>query len=421
MVPRRPGPSVRLRLTLSYAAVVVLTGASLASVVWAFLLRYVPARPISVVDGFVPTRGDLVDAFVPPALIALVGLLVAGLVGGWFLAGRVLAPLDRLAEAARRVGEGSLDHRVRLPGRRDEFRELSDAFDSMLARLGAEVAAQGRFAANASHELRTPLAVLRTQLEVARDDPHRDVEALIDRLLVVTGRATELTEALLVLSRAQRVPAVRETVDLSLVAEEAVETVLFLAEERGVEPEVEGGRVLVTGNAALLGQLVTNLVHNGVVHNRLPVRDDGAPEERTVVVRTSARRTEGGDPVAVLQVENTGPEVPTDLVATLTEPFQRGAARRQDADGGTGLGLAIVDAVVAAHGGRLVLEPRPHGGLVVTVELPAVAGTGGGRGATARAGAVAPAGRSAAELHGQGTRTGPPGGASPGRPRPAGR
>ena len=131
-------------------------------------------------------------------------LLVFGLVGGWLLAGRMLAPLTRITEATRVAANGSLSHRIRLPGRNDELRELADSFDAMLARLEAHVAEQRRFAANASHELRTPLAITQTLLDVARNDPNRDADELVDRLHVVNTRAIDLTEALLLLSRADQ-------------------------------------------------------------------------------------------------------------------------------------------------------------------------------------------------------------------------
>ena len=127
-----------------------------------------------------------------------------GLLGGWLLAGRMLAPLDRITDATRIAATGSLSHRIRLPGRRDEFRELADAFDTMLARLEAHVAEQQRFAANASHELRTPLAITQTLLDVARNDPNHDNSELVDRLHIVNTRAIDLTEALLLLSRADQ-------------------------------------------------------------------------------------------------------------------------------------------------------------------------------------------------------------------------
>ena len=168
-------------------------------------------------------------------------LLVFGLVGGWLLAGRMLAPAG---PHHRRHPHGLRADRCptasRLPGRSDEFRDLADTFDALLARLEAHVAEQQRFAANASHELRTPLAITQTLLDVARNDPNRDNGELVDRLHAVNTRAIDLTEALLLLSRADQRSFTREHVDLSLIAEEATETLLPLAEKRGVTIETSG-------------------------------------------------------------------------------------------------------------------------------------------------------------------------------------
>src|SRR5688572_13638420 len=221
----------------------MLASALLLAVVWVFLLRYVPDGAIRPPGRLVltgPDRSDLWDAFAPKAAAALAFLLVFGLVGGWLLAGRMLAPLARITDATRMATDGSLSHRIWLSGRRDEFRELADAFDAMLARLEAHVAEQQRFAANASHELRTPLATTQTLLDVARNDLNRDTGELVDRLRAVNTRAIDLTEALLVLSRADRRSFTREHVDLSLIAEEATETLLPLAESRGLTIETSG-------------------------------------------------------------------------------------------------------------------------------------------------------------------------------------
>ncbi|MFC9586222.1 sensor histidine kinase [Streptomyces yangpuensis] len=359
---RRPGPSARLKLALSYAGFLFVAGALLLAVVWVFLLRYVPDNSQGLL-GVSPNRYLLVRTFAPAAAAAMVFLLVFGLLGGWLLAGRMLRPLTRIADAARTAGKGSLSHRIRMEGRQDEFRELADAFDSMLEQLESHVAEQQRFAANASHELRTPLAISRTLLDVALKDPARDHRELIERLSVVNARAIDLTEALLLLSRGDRGNFPREGVDLSLIAEEAAETLLPLAEQRritlGVTGDVTGGAVRTTGSPDLLLRMVTNLVQNAVVHN--------LPAGGTVTVHTEA----SGD-TSVLRVENTGSVLPTELVATLTEPFRRGTERvRTDEHAGVGLGLAIVHSIVRAHDGTLDLTPRPAGGLRVTVRLPA--------------------------------------------------
>ena len=164
------------------------------------------------------------------------------------LAGRMLAPLARITDATRTAAAGSLSHRIRLPGRTDEFRELADAFDTMLARLEAHVAEQRRFAANASHELRTPLAITQTLLDVARRTPNRDDGQLVDRLRAVNTRAIDLTEALLLLSRADQRSFAQEPIDLSLIAEEATEALVPFAEQRGATIETSGDATSTVGS-----------------------------------------------------------------------------------------------------------------------------------------------------------------------------
>src|SRR5215207_5600984 len=364
-VDRTPGLSVRLKLTLSYAGLLMVAGFLLLVAVWVFLLRYLPDAAGDFPPNRIIIRGDalvalrlLFGAFREAAAIALTFLLVFGLLGGWLLAGRMLAPLTRITDATRLAANGSLSHRIQLEGRRDEFRELADAFDAMLVRLEAHVAEQQRFAANASHELRTPLAVTQTLLDVARKDPNRANGELVDRLHAVNTRAIDLTEALLVLSRADQRSFGREHVDLSLIAEEATETLLPLAEERGVTIETSGDMTPATGSPALLLQMATNLVHNAIVHN--------LPEQGTVSVTTSAHRE-----TVALTVESTGEKLTPQLVATLAEPFQRGSKRIRTDHAGVGLGLAIVKSITQAHDGTLTLTPRAAGGLCVTVQLPA--------------------------------------------------
>jgi two-component system sensor histidine kinase VanS len=368
-VDRDPGLSIRLKLTLSYAGFVMLAGALLLGAVWVFLLRYVPrGETVIAHPGHVfiaPGRGTLLRDFAPAAGILGLFLLVFGLMGGWFLAGRMLAPLSRITEATRIAATGSLSHRIHLEGRNDEFRELGDAFNTMLTRLEAHSAEQQRFSANASHELRTPLAVTQTLLDVARSDPNHDSGELLDRLHAVNSRAIDLTEALLLLSAADQQSFTPVAVDLSLVAEEATETLLPFAAKRGVTIETSGEMTPTVGSESLLLQLTTNLVHNAIVHNR--------PEQGAVWVSTRAH----GDTV-VLTVENTGEELTPELVATLVEPFRRGTERIRTDHAGVGLGLAIVKSITQAHDGTLTMTPRATGGLCVNVQLPAASRLPGG-------------------------------------------
>ena len=366
---RDPGLSVRFKLTLSYAGFLVLAGALLLAL-WVVLIRYFSDVPL-IGPAIRTTRGGIGGAFFPgrsgtqrdfgqAAAAVLAFLLVFGLLGGWILAGRMLAPLARVTDATRIAANGSLSHRIRLPGRSDEFRELADVFDTMLAQLEAHVAEQQRFAANASHELRTPLAITQALLDVARNDPNRDSGELDERLRAVNARALDLTEALLLLSRTGQRSFSREHVDLSLIAEEATETILPLAEERGITVQTFGDITPNTptiGSPALLLQLTTDLLHNAIVHN--------LPEHGTVQVNTVI-----GPESVMLTVENTGKKLASQLVPTLTEPFQRGAERIRGDHAGVGLGLAIVKSITQAHDGTLTLAPRAAGGLCVTVQLP---------------------------------------------------
>src|ERR671932_219277 len=304
---RAPGLSVRLKLTLSYAGFLMLAGAVLLAAGYFSLSRGVHPGVIFIVQ----SHADLLRYFAPIAAVVMTFLLLFGLVGGLFPAGRMPALLTRISEATRVAANGSLSHRIELEGRQDEFRELADSFDTMLARLEAHVAEQQRFAANASHELRTPLAVTQTLLEVARSDPNPANGELVDRLRAVNTRAIDLTEALLLLSRADQRSFTREPVDLSLIAEEATETLLPLAEKRGLTIETSGDTTSTIGSHALLLQMTTNLVHNAIVHN--------LPEQGTVWVTTSVHPK-----TVVLTVENTGEKLAPQVVATLAEPFLRG-------------------------------------------------------------------------------------------------
>ena len=377
-LPHLPSRTVRLRLTLLYG------GLFLVSAVALLAIMYLLFRQASGVDLIVSTGSahgsasregighvaelrythlvrrsteDLHRGLLQ-AGIALAIMTVVSIAVGWLVAGRVLRPLRAMTATTRQISERNLNERLALSGPRDELKDLADTIDGLLARIEAHVAEQRRFAANASHELRTPLSLTQTLLDVARKDPKHDDGELVDRLHEVNTRAIDLTEALLLLSRADQLSFTREHVDLSLMAEEATETLLPFAEERSVTIETAGDITPTIGSHALLRQLTTNLVHNAIVHN--------LHEQGTVWITTSAEPRS-----AMLTVENTGEKLTAQLVSTLDEPFQRGTRRIRTDHSGVGLGLAIVKSITQAHDGTLTLTPRPTGGLRVTVQLPA--------------------------------------------------
>jgi two-component system sensor histidine kinase VanS len=290
-------------------------------------------------------------------------MTVISLALGWLVAGWVLRPLRAMTATTRQISERNLHERLALAGPRDELKDLADTIDGLLARLQAHVAEQQRFAANASHELRTPLAITQSLLDAARIDPNRDDGELVRRLHAVNSRAIDLTEALLLLSRADQRSFTRDDVDLSLMAEEATETLLPLAEERAVTIETSVEASAAIGSRALLLQLTTNLVHNAIVHN--------LPDRGTVWVSTDARPD-----VVELTVENTGGMLAPEVVSTLAEPFLRGEERVRADHARVGLGLAIAKSIAQAHEGTLTLTPRAAGGLRVTVRIPAAPASG---------------------------------------------
>lgn len=368
MSPRRaPGPGVRvsarLRLALGYALFLVAAGAVLLFGVYV-VLRFVPDYPLTAANPrdsgttYAASRQEILEAVVGVSAAMLVGLAVVGMAGGWFLAGWVLRPLHRINEAVLVAATGDRTRRVRLGGRNDEFRQLADSVDHMLDQLHSAAEAHERFAANASHELRTPLAVTATMLDVAARDPDgQDYPALVDRLRQTNDRAVALTESLLRLADAGAVGAVARPVALDAVVRTALDENTAEAARRHVTITARLDPATVVGEPTLLAQLATNLVQNAVRHSG----DPGA------AVVTTGR---DGDR-AVLRVESTGTVLTPEAAAQLVEPFLRGAGRLATGERGHGLGLALVDRIARTHGGTLDVAPRPGGGLVVTVALPA--------------------------------------------------
>jgi two-component system, OmpR family, sensor histidine kinase VanS len=361
MAERARGLSLRWKLTLSYAALVVIVGIAVF-VLGLLSLRFVPDGNLVGPGGIpVPRRVDLLEVYVKYASWMLAGLAVVGLAGGWFVAGFMLRPLARITDVARSVRDGAFERRIRLPGRRDELVELADAFDDMLERVQNTVDEQRRFAANASHELRTPHTVIRTMLDVARADPAgRDVDLVLSRVAETNERSIRITEALLRLSRVgSGVELERDRVDLADVARDALDAQRDDAEARRIAVDLVASTAVVRGDPQLLAQLVANLLRNAIVHNR------------STDARIHVSVTRDGA-ASVLTVSNTGPVVAPDAVATFTEPFVRGRGRTRGSADGQGLGLAIVAAIVRAHEGTLALHALPSGGLSVRVRLPAM-------------------------------------------------
>ncbi|WP_405142193.1 HAMP domain-containing histidine kinase [Sphaerisporangium sp. NBC_01403] len=362
---------VRWRLTLVYGSLFFLAAGILVIVNY-FVVTRIVSRPISVggrpVGPALPPepadqilfrqvavevnayKNQVITSTVVWSILATLLVGLAGLAVGWAIARRVLAPLQKVTETARRLSDSTLHRRISMDGPRDEIRELADTFDSMLERLDRAFDGQRRFVANASHELKTPLAIDRALLQVSFSDPAlpAGLRPVRDELLASNVRQERLIEGLLTLAHTERELTDREPVDLSDLARTT------LARYQEIEADLRPAPAM--GDAVLLERVIANLADNAVKYN---------DERGTVSVRTGSD-LDG----AFVAVENTGPTIASGMVSRLFEPFRRLDGDRTASASGAGLGLSIVRAVARAHGGTAEAVPRDGGGLAVTVRLP---------------------------------------------------
>ncbi|GAA0456431.1 two-component sensor histidine kinase [Paractinoplanes deccanensis] len=370
-------PTLRLRLTLLNGILLVGAGAILVLLAWLLVSDVMSSgeglRPGTTV---ILENGETRDAVawqstlvsqasqevLVKGLVALFAIGIIGTAGAYAVAGRALRPLHAVTQTARRLGEETLDQRIRYSGADDEVAELARTFDAMLDRLAGAFESQKRFVANASHELRTPLAVMRTEIDVTLSDDEADVAEYRRMAKVVRNaseRANGLVDALLVLARSEaqsgrrlvrKVPA-----DLATSVTNALSAVRAEAERLKLDVTTDLRPATVVGDPSLLDRLAGNLIENAIRYNHLLGR---------LWLRTSTV-----DGQAVLVVGNTGYEVEPGDVPGLFEPFRRGGWERTGSRG-SGLGLSIVRAVCDAHGGTVSAVAQEGGGLEVTVKLP---------------------------------------------------
>jgi signal transduction histidine kinase len=365
-------PTLRLRLTLLNGILLVGAGAILVLLAWLLVGDALhPADELRAGTQVVLANGSSVDAAVwqtalvhrasqellVKGLIALVAIGVIGIAGAYAVAGRALRPLHNVTATAQRLGEETLDQRIRYSGADDEVAELARTFDAMLDRLAGAFEAQKRFVANASHELRTPLAVMRTEIDVTLSDDEADVAEFRRMARVVRNaseRANGLVDALLVLARSEAQSGrrlVRKVpVDLATSVYNALSAVRAEADRLKLDVDTDLRPAPVVGDPSLLDRLAGNLIENAIRYNHL--------------LGKLWLRTDSVDGQARLVVGNTGYEVEPADVPGLFEPFRRGGWERTGSRG-SGLGLEVTVSLPGADTTPVVAAsatvPRPSG------------------------------------------------------------
>jgi signal transduction histidine kinase len=381
---RRPRWTVRLRLTLLYGSLVLVSAGAvvgstyLLSDTWwsggviagivqdSQQVHAIPGGPgqglppQARVSDLLPDAKARAKAYDLHQLLVVSGIAVGAVVAlsaglGWFVAGRVLRPIRTMSTSVRRISEDNLHARLDATGPDDELKELSDTFDQLLQRLETAFQAQRQFAANASHELRTPLTLERTLLEVALADPDCTLESLratCQRVLTAEAQQERLIASLLTLAQSQSGLTSRGPVDLCEVTRSVASSRTARLADAGLAIGCDLQPAPILGDDRLIHHLAANLLDNAICHN-VPAG-----------FITLATGTAGGR--SFLTVLNSGPHIAAEQVTRLQRPFERLGPDRTGTHGGTGLGLSIVTSIARAHGARLSLEPRADGGLAVT-------------------------------------------------------
>jgi signal transduction histidine kinase len=382
--------TVRMRLTLLYGTLFLACGAALLAITYVLVAHAtVRAGYMSTVRGrvaLVPAHGHRPATWLRSAsgqavvtsvvrgqrisdlhqlviwsgiALAIMAIIAAGL--GWVVAGRVLRPLRTITTTTREISASNLHQRLSLAGPEDELKDLGDTIDALLARLDGAFQAQRAFVANASHELRTPLALSRAMLSFALTDPELTLDSLkatCEDVLDAGADQEQLIEALLTLARSQQDLEHHETFDLAPIAHDVIQTHQHYAAGRQVAIDAALSPARVSGDPRLARTLLTNLLGNALRYN--------VPHGR-VNITLSTR-----GPHTTLTINNTGPQVPADQIDRLLQPFRRLTPDRSNNNDGHGLGLSIVAAIASAHDATLDIEPRPDGGLHITIQFSAV-------------------------------------------------
>ena len=287
--------------------------------------------------------------------------VVVGVLGGWWLTRRALAPVTALTKAVEKIQENNLGEKIPRTNNGDELDQLTKVFNAMLTRLDESFNRIHEFTLHASHELKTPLTVLRGETETAlRDESlspaeHDRAASQLDEL----RRLTRIVDGLTLLAKADagQVALQLETVRLDELMRDNFADLQILAEPQHIQVELTAcEEISARGDRHRLRQLLLNLADNAVKYNQ--------PQGR---VTMRLRRAEG---FAEFTITNTGAGIPPELLPRVFDRFFRGDAAHGNAVDGCGLGLSIAQWIVSAHGGKIQIASVPSQSTIVTVQLP---------------------------------------------------
>jgi heavy metal sensor kinase len=288
-------------------------------------------------------------------------LWAIGLLGGWWLAGRVIRPIDAISRTASRIAGGNLAERIDIAGADNELSRLSQLLNDTFDRLSASIERQREFTADASHELRTPLTVILSEITrgLKRERTTEEYREILSNCNHAAGRMRTLVEALLVLARQDGNPqdAVRVKANLAETAADAVEMLKPLASQCGITVESRLDSALCMADPQSLAIAAGNLLANAIRHQ---------PAGGTASVRTFVK-----DGRAILEVADTGPGIAPEHLPRLFDRFYRVDPARGSEGGHAGLGLAIVKAIADNHHGSISVESTVGEGSVFRLDLPA--------------------------------------------------
>jgi signal transduction histidine kinase len=377
------GRSVRLRFTVLYLALFLLSGAALLAITVLLSLGNTKhtsqanpqqSAPAAAQQRIAALQAQLDEVhaqqahqLLTGATIALVVMAAASAILGRTAAGRVLRPLRTITASTRRITADNLHERLAVTAPHDEVKDLADTIDGLLERMEGAFDAQRLFAANASHELRTPLATMRAALDVAMAKPSpipAQTTALADRLRTELDQIDHLLDGLLTLARTQHsAPPDPVTMPLARLVSAALDarSADIITMDLTVHTHLDD-HLCIHGSRTLLSRMIDNVIDNAVTHNH-------AGGWIHVEATTNG-------PAAQLVVATGGHRLDPEQVSRLAQPFHRLGIERTGNAHGSGLGLSIVSAIASTHGGHLDLRARPEGGLCVTITLPLTTAAG---------------------------------------------